>query len=69
MADIKALRSMSTEELKNKLTDSKKKLMELQFKRKGSLDKPHQYQNLKKEIARIHTLINEERRKSAEKNR
>lgn len=67
MADIKNLRSLSEKELKNKLVDNEKKLMELQFKRKSGLEKPHQFKNIKKEIARINTVINEKRRQGGKK--
>ncbi len=69
MADIKNLKSLSKKELKDKLVEDKKKLMELEFKRKSGLDKPNQFRNLKKEIARIHTVINEKRRTGDKKNR
>lgn len=64
MAKIENLQSLSSEELKDKLIESKKKLMEFQFKRKEGIDKPDQYRKLKKEIARILTVINLKRRKS-----
>ncbi|MCF7916408.1 MAG: 50S ribosomal protein L29 [Candidatus Omnitrophica bacterium] len=67
MADIKNLRSLSEKELKDKLVDNEKKLMELQFKRKSGLEKPHQFKNIKKDIARINTVINEKRRQGGKK--
>ncbi|MCF7873257.1 MAG: 50S ribosomal protein L29 [Candidatus Omnitrophica bacterium] len=69
MADINNLRSLSEKELKEKLLDNEKKLMELQFKRRSGLDKPHQFKNIKKEIAQMHTLMNEKRRQGGEKTR
>ncbi|MCF7887317.1 MAG: 50S ribosomal protein L29 [Candidatus Omnitrophica bacterium] len=69
MADIKNLRSLSEKELEQKLIDSEKKLMELQFKRRSGLDKPHQFKNIKKEIARMHTVISEKRRQGGKKTR
>ncbi|MCF7870023.1 MAG: 50S ribosomal protein L29 [Candidatus Omnitrophica bacterium] len=69
MADIKNLYSLSEKELEQKLTNNEKKLMELQFKRRSGLDKPHQFKNIKKEIARIHTVISEKRRQGGKKAR
>lgn len=69
MAEKKDFKSLSEEELKDMLVENKKKLMELEFKRKGGLDKPHQYQILKKEIAQILTTVNEKRREGGQKSR
>lgn len=67
MADIQNLKSLSEKELKSKLVDNEKKLMELQFKRKSGLEKPHQFKNIKKEIARINTVLSAKRREVGKK--
>ncbi|MFO8053049.1 MAG: 50S ribosomal protein L29 [Candidatus Omnitrophota bacterium] len=69
MADIKNLRSLSEKEIKEKIADNEKKLMELQFKRRSGLDKPHHFKDIKKEIAQMHTVISEKRRQGGEKTR
>ncbi len=63
MADRENLKLLSEDELRDKLTENRKKLMELQFRRKSGLDKPHQYRTLKKEIAQILTAISEKKDK------
>lgn len=57
--DIKELRTFSDIELKDKLKDLKKQLMELQFKRRTGVEKPHLFEAVKKDIARILTILNE----------
>ncbi len=69
MSDIKEIKQLPEDELRSKLIESKKKIMDLQFKRKSGLDKPHLYKNLKKEIAQLLTVINEKRREGGKKNR
>ena len=56
---IKDLRGLSEEELKDKLSDLNKQLMELQFKRRSNVEKPHLFKQIRKDIARIFTVINE----------
>ena len=56
---VKDLRAMSKEELKDKLTDLNKQLMEMQFKRRSNVEKPHLFRQIRKDIARIFTIINE----------
>jgi len=59
------LRALSGEELENKLRELKKQLMELNFQRKtAKVEKPHLFKQIKKDIARILTILNE-RRKNA----
>lgn len=59
---MKDLQGLSKEELKVKLGELDKQLMELQFKRRSGVEKPHRFKQLKKDIARIHTLINQKTR-------
>lgn len=56
---VKDLRAMSKEELEDKLSDLNKQLMELQFKRRSNVEKPHLFKQIRKDIARIFTIINE----------
>ncbi len=55
---IKDLKGLSKEELQVKLEDLNKQLMELQFKRRSAVEKPHLFQQIKRDIARIYTVIN-----------
>ncbi len=56
---IKDIRALGKEELKDKLKDLNKQLMELQFKRRSNVEKPHLFKQIRKDIARIFTVINE----------
>ncbi|UCD15243.1 MAG: 50S ribosomal protein L29 [Candidatus Omnitrophota bacterium] len=55
----KDLRGLSKEELLEKSESLKKQLMELQFKRKVGVEKPHMFKQIKKDIARIFTILGE----------
>lgn len=57
----KDLRVLSIKELAIKLEDSRKQLMELQLKQRTGVEKPHLFKQLKKDIARIHTVLNEKK--------
>ena len=59
----KELEGLSQEELKGKLGDLAKQLMEIGFKRHSGAEKPHRFKQLKKDIARIYTLINQRTRR------
>jgi len=48
---------LSEAEAKNKLNELNKQLMELQFKRRSGVDKPHLFKQIKKDIARILTVM------------
>jgi len=54
----KELLGLPPEELKIKLDELQKQLMELQFKRKSGVAKPHLFKVIKKDIARILTVLN-----------
>ena len=56
---IKDIRALAKEELKDKLKDLNKQLMELQFKRRSNVEKPHLFKQIRRDIARIFTVINE----------
>jgi len=64
---IEELRELSEQELQDKLDDLNKQLMELQFKRRSGVEKPHLFKVVKKDIARIFTVLNEKQGAESEK--
>ena len=55
---LKELRALSSEELVNKIKESKKELFDLRLKQStGSLDKPSRINELRKNIARMNTIL------------
>ena len=57
---LKELRALSSEELFNKIKESKKELFDLRLKQStGSLDKPSRINELRKNIARMNTILAE----------
>lgn len=58
---VKDLRALSKEELKEKLQGIDKELMDLQFKRRAGVEKPHFFKKHKKDIARILTVLREKK--------
>ena len=58
---IKQLREMANEELVQKEKDLKKELFDLNYQRKatGRVEKPGRFRTVRREIARIMTLIRE----------
>ena len=57
---INELRKLSTEELNNKISESKRELLDLRLKNAtGTLEKPSKIKELKKDVARMKTIINE----------
>jgi len=58
--NLKEIRAMSSEELKTKLTDAREELMNLRFQAvSGQLTDTSRLPIVRKEIARIQTIINE----------
>ena len=54
------LRKLSTEELVKRVEEDKHELFDLRLKQStGSLEKPSQIKNLRKEVARIKTILKE----------
>ena len=54
------IRAMSAEELQKKLTDLKDELLHLRFQLAiNQLDNPHKITDVKRDIARVLTVINE----------
>ena len=56
---IDDLKGLSRAELTDKLDDLNKQLMQLQFKRRSGVEKPHLFKKVKRSIARVHTLMKE----------
>ena len=57
---LKELRALSDEELAAKIKESKKELFDLRLKQStGSLDKPSKIRELRKNVARMNTILAE----------
>lgn len=57
---VKELRALSDEELKSKITEAKKELFDLRLKQStGSLEKPSRIRELRKNVARMKTILAE----------
>ena len=57
---LKELRKLSDEELNKKIVESKKELFDLRLKiSTGTLEKPSKVDELRKNIARMKTILNE----------
>ncbi len=65
---LKELRNLSDEELSKKITESKKELFDLRLKiSTGTLEKPSRVDELRKDIARMKTILNERKNNGGEK--
>lgn len=54
------IRKMSKDEMNKKLVSLKSELFDLRMKQStGNLDKPHRINQLRKDVARIKTILNE----------
>ena len=57
---VKDIRVLTTEQIIKKIADAKEKLFNLRFKQAtGNLEKPHEIRELRKEVARLKTILNE----------
>lgn len=57
---VKELRALSNEELVTKIKESKKELFDLRLKQStGSLEKPSKIRELRKNVARMQTILKE----------
>lgn len=57
---VNELRKLTNEDLANKITESKKELLDLRFKQStGSLEKPSKIHELRKDVARMKTILRE----------
>ena len=60
MNKIEELRKLTTEELNNKIKEKKEELFNLRFQQAtGNLEKPGRLKDLRKEVARMKTIIRE----------
>ena len=63
MKNLKELRSSNEKDLKNKINDFRKESLNLRFqKTSGQLENTSRITKVKKEIARIKTVINEKKK-------
>ena len=57
---VKELRTLSDEELNSRITEAKKELFDLRLKQStGSLEKPSRIRELRKNVARMKTILKE----------
>jgi len=57
---MKELKALSNEELETKIKESKKELFDLRLQQSaGSLEKPSKIRELRKNIARMNTILSE----------
>jgi large subunit ribosomal protein L29 len=57
---VKELRALSNEELETKIKEAKKELFDLRLKQStGSLEKPSKIRELRKNVARMQTILKE----------
>lgn len=60
---IKELKAMSREDLRQKIKAMKKDLFELNYQRKlGRVERPSQFKIIRRDIARILTILNERKK-------
>ena len=60
MNKIEELRKLTTEELNNKIKENNEELFNLRFQQAtGNLEKPGRLKDLRKEVARMKTIIRE----------
>ena len=60
MNKIEELRKLTTEELNKKIKENKEELFNLRFQQAtGNLEKPGRLKDLRKEVARMKTIIRE----------
>ena len=65
---LKELRALDDKELNKRITDSKKELFDLRLKiSTGTLEKPSRVDELRKDIARMKTILNERKNNGGEK--
>ena len=62
---ISEIRKLTDEEIKTKVIENKKELLDLRIKNAtGSLEKPSKINELKKDVARMLTVLNERKTKT-----
>jgi large subunit ribosomal protein L29 len=61
---IKELRLLGNDDLKNKIKTLKEEMFKLNEQRySGRVEKPHLFSSIRKDIARIYTILNEKKEK------
>ncbi|MEI8350344.1 MAG: 50S ribosomal protein L29 [Candidatus Omnitrophota bacterium] len=63
--DAKETRALSEQELKEKIEGFSKQLMEMQFKRRTGVEKPHLFKQTRRDIARMRTVLREKKNEKA----
>ncbi len=64
--DVKELRQKTADELRAELLDLRREQFNLRMQRAlGQLAKPHQMKNVRRQVARIKMVLNEQRKVSA----
>ena len=57
---MKEFQKLTTEEINKKITEAKEELLKLRMKQAtGTLDKPHRINALRKDVARLKTVLTE----------
>ncbi len=57
---VNELRKLTSEDLNKKIAESKRELLDLRFKQSnGSLEKPSKIHELRKDVARMKTILRE----------
>ncbi len=67
MTKMEELRKLSTEELNKKIKENKEELFNLRFSRAtGNLEKPNRLRELRREVAKMKTIISERKLEKVE---
>jgi len=59
--NAKEVRALSKQELREKIEATGKHLMEMQFKRRTGVEKPHLFKQMRRDIARMRTVLGEKK--------
>lgn len=67
---IKEIRDLNVEELANRKRDLKQEAFHLRLQQQsGQLERPSELRSIRREVARIETVVSERRKKAQEENR
>ena len=59
----KEIRDLAPAEITTKLRETREELLQLRMRRQtGQVDKPHRLNSLRKDVARLETILNEKKR-------
>ena len=62
----KEIRDLSAEEITTKIRETRDSLLQLRLRKQtGQVEKTHELRTLRKDIARLETILNEKNRKAA----